>query len=211
MLTHPYLLAAFAHTTATSPIHRGVLLARGVLGLTLHPPPEAFTPLPESLHPDFTTRERVALQTKGESCQSCHGVINPLGFTLEHFDAVGRYRDQDNGKPIDATGAYKTRGGETVKFDGAATAGGVPGRQRGGADGVRGAAVPPPGQAAGAGVRPAAGDGAAGVVRQERVQHQESAGGGGDGGGADGEGGEGAGGGKRATGWLNLTGLDCVA
>ena len=90
VLTHPYLLAAFAHTTATSPIHRGVLLARGVLGLTLHPPPEAFTPLPESLHPDLTTRERVTLQTKPESCQSCHGVINPLGFTLEHFDAVGR-------------------------------------------------------------------------------------------------------------------------
>ena len=119
VLTHPYLLAAFAHTTATSPIHRGVLVARGVLGVTLQPPPEAFTPLPESLHPDFTTRERVVLQTKGESCQSCHGVINPLGFTLEHFDAVGRYRDQDNGKPIDATGQYKTRGGETVKFDGA--------------------------------------------------------------------------------------------
>jgi hypothetical protein len=119
VLTHPYLLAAFAHVTATSPIHRGVLLARGVLGLTLHPPPEAFIPLPESLHPDLTTRERIMLQTKPESCQSCHGVINPLGFTLEHFDAVGRYRDQDNGKPIDATGSYKTRTGETVQFDGA--------------------------------------------------------------------------------------------
>ncbi len=119
VLTHPYLMAAFSHTTATSPIHRGVLLVRGVLGLTLHPPPEAFIPLPESLHPDMTTRQRVMLQTKPESCQSCHGVINPLGFTLEHFDAVGRYRDQDNGKPIDATGSYKTRNGATVKFDGA--------------------------------------------------------------------------------------------
>ena len=46
-------------------------------------------------------------------------MINPLGFTLESFDAVGRFRDQDNGKPIDATGTYLTRGGETVKFDGA--------------------------------------------------------------------------------------------
>ena len=59
------------------------------------------------------------MQTKRESCQSCHGVINPLGFTLEHFDAVGRYRDQDNGKPVDATGAYQTRTGETLKFAGA--------------------------------------------------------------------------------------------
>ena len=184
VLTHPYLMAAFAHTTATSPIHRGVFLARGVLGVTLRPPPEAFMPLPESLHPDLTTRERVALQTKPASCQSCHGVINPLGFTLEHFDAVGRYRDQDNGKPIDATGDYQTRSGETVKFDGARDAGGVPGRQRRGADGVRGAAVPPPGQAAGAGVRAAAGDGVAGVVRQEWVQYPKLAGGGGDRGGA---------------------------
>ena len=97
---------------------RGVFLVRGVLGVTLRPPPEAFIPLPESQHPDLTTRERVALQTKPTSCQSCHGIINPLGFTLEHFDAVGRFRDQDNGKPIDATGTYLTRTGETVKFDG---------------------------------------------------------------------------------------------
>ncbi len=52
------------------------------------------------------------------SCQACHGVINPLGFTLEHFDAVGRYRERDNGKAIDATGSYVTRNGDTVKFDG---------------------------------------------------------------------------------------------
>jgi hypothetical protein len=118
VLTHPYLLATFAHTTATSPIHRGVLLARGVLGITLRPPPEAFVPLPESLHPDLTTRERVALQTKAQSCQTCHGVINPLGYTLEHFDAAGRYREQDNGKPVDATGRYVSRDGETVMFNG---------------------------------------------------------------------------------------------
>ncbi len=119
VLTHPYLMAAFAHTSATSPIHRGVFLVRGVLGLTLRPPPEAFVPLPESAHPDLTTRERVALQTKPASCQSCHGVINPLGYTLEHFDAVGRFREQDGGKPIDATGTYQTRAGDLVKFDGA--------------------------------------------------------------------------------------------
>jgi Protein of unknown function (DUF1588) len=71
------------------------------------------------LHPTLTTRERVALQTKGENCQSCHALINPLGFTLEHFDAVGRYRDLENGKPVNATGAYQTRTGEVVTFHGA--------------------------------------------------------------------------------------------
>jgi hypothetical protein len=45
-------------------------------------------------------------------------MINPLGFTLEHFDAVGRYRKEEKGKPIDATGSYETRSGETVKFRG---------------------------------------------------------------------------------------------
>jgi hypothetical protein len=119
VLTHPYLMATFAYTGSTSPIHRGVFLTRGVLGQTLRPPPEAFAPLAEDLHPNLTTRERVALQTKPAACQACHGVINPLGFTLENFDAVGRFRDKDNGRPVDATGTYQTPTGETVKFTGA--------------------------------------------------------------------------------------------
>jgi hypothetical protein len=45
-------------------------------------------------------------------------MINPLGFTLEHFDAAGRFRAQEKGRPIDATGGYQTRRGELVKFSG---------------------------------------------------------------------------------------------
>jgi hypothetical protein len=119
VLTHPYLMSVYGYTGASSPIHRGVFLARGVMGVSLKPPADAFTPLAEELHPMLTTRERVALQTKGGSCQVCHGVINPLGFTLEHFDAVGRFREKDNDKPVDATGMYLDRKGETVKFTGA--------------------------------------------------------------------------------------------
>ena len=118
VLTHPYLMASFAYTATSSPIHRGVFIARSVLGRVLRPPPEAVAPLAPDLHPDLTTRQRVTLQTKPESCQSCHGMINPLGFTLEHFDAVGRYRKEEKGRPIDATGSYETRTGEMVKFDG---------------------------------------------------------------------------------------------
>lgn len=117
ILTHPYLMARFAYTGTSSPIHRGVFLARGVLGITLRPPQEAFTPFGEDLHPNLTTRERVALQTRGTNCQSCHAVINPLGFTLENYDAVGRYREKEYGKSIDRTGSYLTRKGDTVKFD----------------------------------------------------------------------------------------------
>jgi cytochrome c553 len=119
VLTHPYLMTSFAHNRESSPIHRGVFLARGVLGTSLRPPPEAVAPLPPDLHPDLTTRERVALQTKAAACMTCHGVINPLGFTLEHFDAVGRYREKENAKQIDATGSYLTRDGKTVVLNGA--------------------------------------------------------------------------------------------
>jgi Protein of unknown function (DUF1592)/Protein of unknown function (DUF1588)/PA14 domain/Protein of unknown function (DUF1595)/Cytochrome C oxidase, cbb3-type, subunit III len=118
VLTHPYLMASFAYTASTSPIHRGVFISRSILGRVLRPPPEAVAPLAPDLHPDLTTRQRVTLQTKPESCQSCHGMINPLGFTLENFDAVGRYRKDEQGRPIDATGSYETRAGEAVKFQG---------------------------------------------------------------------------------------------
>lgn len=117
VLTHPYLMAGFSYTATSSPIHRGVFLARSVLGRTLRPPPEAVAPLAPDLHASLTTRERVILQTKPESCQSCHAMINPLGFTLEHFDAVGRFRDVEQGKPIDATGTYVTRTGQRKSFE----------------------------------------------------------------------------------------------
>jgi hypothetical protein len=114
VLTHPYLMASFAHTTASSPIHRGVFLARGVLGLALRPPPEAIAPLAPDLHPSLTTRERVTLQTQSNACMTCHSFINPLGFTLEHFDAIGRYREKENNKPVDATGIYQGRDGKAI-------------------------------------------------------------------------------------------------
>jgi cytochrome c553 len=119
LLTHPYMLAAFAYTGESSPIHRGVFVARNILGVSLRPPPEAVVPLPANLHPKLTTRERVGLQTQSATCMTCHGVINPLGFTLENFDAVGRFRDKERDKAIDATGLYQTRTGKTVTFAGA--------------------------------------------------------------------------------------------
>jgi cytochrome c553 len=119
VLTQPYLMASFAYLETSSPIHRGVLVARSLLGWVLQPPPAAFTPLPAKLHPDLTTRQRVALQTQPAACQSCHGMINPLGFTLERFDAIGRLRQWENGHPIDVTGSYRPRSGTEVKFFGA--------------------------------------------------------------------------------------------
>lgn len=118
VLTHPYLLASFAYIDNSSPIHRGVLIARSILGRTLLPPPQAQTPIPAALHPGMTTRQRVALQTKPPACMGCHSMINPLGFTLEKFDAIGRLRTEDNGSPVDDTGSYLSRNGKTVRFAG---------------------------------------------------------------------------------------------
>jgi cytochrome c553 len=118
VLSHPFLLAGFAYHATSSPIHRGVFVSRSLLGRTLKPPPEAVSPLSPGLHADLTTRERVILQTGANACQTCHAMINPLGFSLENFDAVGRYRTEEQGKPIDAAGAYTTTSGEEVEFEG---------------------------------------------------------------------------------------------
>jgi mono/diheme cytochrome c family protein len=120
ILSHPYLLSSFAYVGTSSPIHRGVMLARSVMGRTLQPPPAAFTPLDANLHPKLTTRQRVTLQTKTAACMSCHSLINSLGFTFEKFDAIGRFRETENGQKVDASGAYVPRtGGNPVKFNGA--------------------------------------------------------------------------------------------
>ncbi|MEZ6064446.1 MAG: DUF1592 domain-containing protein [Planctomycetaceae bacterium] len=118
VLSHPYLLAGFAYDDITSPIHRGVFLARNVLGRVLNPPPIAVAPLAPEVHPDLTTRERVIVQTSPAMCVKCHNMINSLGFPLEEFDAVGRFREIEKGQPIDATGSYVTRDGEEVRFTG---------------------------------------------------------------------------------------------
>jgi len=118
VVTHPLVLANYAYTQTSSPIHRGVFLARGVLGRFLMPPPEASAPLAPDAHPGMTTRERAALQTSPQACMTCHDLINPLGFSLENFDAVGRFRTEELNKPIDATGGYELPSGDEVEFDG---------------------------------------------------------------------------------------------
>jgi hypothetical protein len=119
VLTHPYLLANFAYTATSSPIHRGVFIARSVLGRSLRPPPEAVSPLAPDLHASLTTRERVTLQTSPAACVTCHGMINPLGFGLENFDAVGRFRSEEKGKPVDVNGSYDPPTGDLKKYVGA--------------------------------------------------------------------------------------------
>ena len=114
VLTHPYLLSVFAYHNNTSPIHRGVFLTRNIVGRMLKPPPKAVAFKDDEFDPNLTMREKVTQLTKDSACMSCHSVINPLGFSLENFDAVGRWQEMDKQKPVNTQSEYTTLEGETI-------------------------------------------------------------------------------------------------
>jgi hypothetical protein len=112
-------MAALAHNKFTSPIHRGVFLTRNVLGITLKSPPMAIEFEDSRFDPSLTMREKVTEMTRDTSCMGCHSVINPLGFALEQYDAIGRWRTVDNNKPVDPASELATDDGEVVRLTGA--------------------------------------------------------------------------------------------
>ena len=116
VLTHPLLMSGLAYSATSSPIHRGVFVSRNLLGRRLRSPPDSITPDSPTLNPDLTTRQRIGKQTKAPSCMSCHDMINPLGFTMEGFDSVGRFRQDEKGKAIDTSGGYRQADGEMAPF-----------------------------------------------------------------------------------------------
>ncbi|MFI4873699.1 MAG: DUF1592 domain-containing protein, partial [Blastopirellula sp. JB062] len=119
VVTHPYMLSMLAYKEFTSPIHRGVFVTRHLLGRSLAAPPQATEFKDGDFHAGMTMREKVTVLTEPAACQGCHQIINPLGFSLEHFDAIGRYRQTDGERPIDAVSEFAASHGETVKFEGA--------------------------------------------------------------------------------------------
>jgi len=120
ILTHPYLLMNLAYYRNSSPIHRGVFVARNLWGRSLKPPPNDVEPLSEEFDPKMTTRERVEHQTKPVACMKCHSVINPLGFSLENYDAVGRYRKSEKQKPVDSRSTLQIGNDVAIEFHGPA-------------------------------------------------------------------------------------------
>jgi uncharacterized protein DUF1588/uncharacterized protein DUF1592/cbb3-type cytochrome c oxidase subunit III/AMP-activated protein kinase-like protein len=103
VLGHAALLATTAHSDQTSPIRRGLLVRRNLLCEDLPPPPPFAGGVPD-VDPNATTRERFAMHTANPVCAGCHRFIDSVGFGFEHFDPVGRWRDTENGQPIDASG-----------------------------------------------------------------------------------------------------------
>jgi mono/diheme cytochrome c family protein len=109
LLAHGSVLATTSYPDRTSPVLRGKFLLNNILGLPSPPPPPGVdTNLAEvkaNVTPP-TIRERLAQHRTNPSCASCHAVIDPLGFALEHYDAIGAWRTTDeSGRPVDAVAA----------------------------------------------------------------------------------------------------------
>ena len=97
------VLATYAHSDQTSPIRRGLFVRNALLCQPLPPPPPNAGGVPD-VDPNATTRERFRQHTTDDFCASCHKHIDPVGFGFERYDPIGRWRDTENGLPIDAAG-----------------------------------------------------------------------------------------------------------
>ena len=116
VVTHPLLLLGQAYHDNSSPIHRGVFLTRNIAGLPLQPPKEAAVFDNNKFDPSLSMREKVTQMTEARACMTCHSTINPLGFSLEHYDAIGRWRERDAGKPVNDDTVLKTDSGKVHRF-----------------------------------------------------------------------------------------------
>src|SRR5206468_3278739 len=101
------VLLVTSYPTRTSPARRGKWLLEQVLGQTVPPPPPGAGDLADvrAGEPRASLRERMERHRKEPACASCHARLDPLGFALEPYDAVGRWRESDEGRPVDASGA----------------------------------------------------------------------------------------------------------
>jgi hypothetical protein len=106
LLTHPALLTILAHPDASDPIARGVFVEEQILCRTL---PEAIADIPElpPLRPGLSTRQRLEQHRSQPACAACHQLFDPIGMALENYDAIGRYRNDDHGVPVDSSGEVK--------------------------------------------------------------------------------------------------------
>ena len=98
--------AASSFPLRTSPVLRGRWILESLLGGKIPPPPPDVPPLQETAQGDkpVSFREQLEKHRIKADCAGCHDKMDPLGFGLENFDVLGRWRDNDHGQPIDAEG-----------------------------------------------------------------------------------------------------------
>jgi hypothetical protein len=100
------ILALTSHAERTSPVLRGKWILENLMGLEVTPPPANVPPLPEKKDGDKprTMRDQMTEHRANPVCAACHKTLDPIGFAMENFDAVGAWRSQDAGSAVDASG-----------------------------------------------------------------------------------------------------------
>ncbi len=107
LLRQGSILTVTSYATRTSPVIRGHWVLENMLGTPPPPPPPDVPALEENtVSASLPIRERLLAHRENPACASCHDVMDPLGFALENFDAVGRWRTVEYGEPIDASGEF---------------------------------------------------------------------------------------------------------
>jgi hypothetical protein len=119
LLTLPAVLATYAKQNQSSPVHRGKFVRERLLCQTLQPPPNNIKIEAPEVDPNATTREQFAEHSENPACSGCHVKMDPIGFGLEAYDGVGRYRETEHGLPIDTTGELIDTVDADGPFDGA--------------------------------------------------------------------------------------------
>lgn len=107
VLTHASILTLTSNPGRTSPVKRGKWIMENIFGDGPPPAPPDVPELEETaaVSPDLSLREQLAKHREDPGCAACHKVMDPLGLGLENFNAVGQWREKDEGRPIDASGA----------------------------------------------------------------------------------------------------------
>ncbi|MCZ6890589.1 MAG: DUF1592 domain-containing protein, partial [Gammaproteobacteria bacterium] len=117
VLRHGSVLSVTSHATRTSPVIRGKWVLDNIFGAPPPSPPPNVPTLDNTIvSASLPIRERLKEHRTRLECASCHKTIDPVGFALENFDAVGRWRDYDDGVPIDVLGGLP----DGSQFDGVA-------------------------------------------------------------------------------------------
>jgi hypothetical protein len=108
ILGHGSILTITSNSNRTSPVVRGKWILATLLGTPPSPPPANVPPLKENSERSkpLTMREAMEEHRQNAVCAGCHKIMDPLGFAMENFDAVGSWRTDDAGSPIDASGVF---------------------------------------------------------------------------------------------------------
>lgn len=105
LLRQGSILTVTSYATRTSPVIRGKWILENILGTPPPPPPANVPALKDNtVSSSLSVRERLAEHRRDIACAGCHNLMDPVGFALENFDAVGRWRTFEEGRPVDASG-----------------------------------------------------------------------------------------------------------